>query len=122
MRYRLSETLITLLTINASTFERYQNHWIRQAYQDRVELSASRSEVSPVVAVEKIQGHHERNEELLFLWSESKGLSSQIQAANLPVFQQVLCVSLESIVSHVQNIAAVGILQGLGRILFYHEY
>jgi len=25
LRYRLSETLITLLTINASTFERYQN-------------------------------------------------------------------------------------------------
>jgi hypothetical protein len=24
LRYRLSETLITLLTINASTFERYQ--------------------------------------------------------------------------------------------------
>jgi len=29
LRYRLSETLITLLTINASTFERYQTILVR---------------------------------------------------------------------------------------------
>lgn len=48
-------------------------------------------------------------------------LSTEIQAADLPIFQQVLCIPLESIVSHFQDICAMGILQGLGRVLFHHE-
>ena len=35
---------------------------------------------------------------------------------DLPFFQKVLRISLESIVSHFQDISAMGILQGLGRI------
>ena len=45
----------------------------------------------------------------------------EIQSTDLPVFEQVLGISLESIVSHFQDIAAIAILQGLNPVPFYPE-